>query len=582
MQVKSNSKWVISIIVCILASLSNYGSHRGPKPIIIGLKKVWILSIGIDNYGEISFRNCQSDARSYVDFFRDQYRKIGKPEDFHSYLLLDKNATKDSILNALKDIGSKASSNDFFIFNFSGVSNLFTSDSIHFSTYFFPYNITGRIYTPKNRDLNDTSSIYHNLLSLKTLQEYLQLIPATNQLFISEAGPSEKFKTEFIKVLLQNSEVASILNKNRIIMVPNSFGEDDVVCEKKIQKGPINYFVTSLDTSLNIYDIFSNNKFTAQTIIYKIKSNQLECASRYLSYFDVFLEKDFLQQYRELTNVDDEFILRGGKVINQQLKREARLNGRNYALLIGTDNYKGEGWQKLSNPVYDATSLGEVLSKDYGFEVQLLKNPVRDSVYYSLRSYYQKLQPDDHLIVYFAGHGDFDDLFLDDGFIVCNDSHTLSTDPVRNSYIPFSKLKKMINKIPAKQTLLLLDVCHGGVFDEDILGGKTRDNILEKPNMNVLQFLKEKAQYSSRIALSSVGKESAFDGKAGNHSPFMNLLLQVLRAKGQGTNGIVTLNNIYSVLQTASLNENEKLKISPHMVRFGGDALGEFILIPKD
>ena len=81
--------------------------------------------------------------------------------------------------------------------------------------------------------------------------------------------------------------------------------------------------------------------------------------------------------------------------------------------------------------------------------------------------------------------------------------------------------------------------------------------------------------------LSSVGSEPAFDGKAGQHSPFATFLLAVLREKGQGSNGIVTLSDIFKVLQTASLNETAALKISPAMADFGNvDAFSEFILIP--
>ena len=142
----------------------------------------------------------------------------------------------------------------------------------------------------------------------------------------------------------------------------------------------------------------------------------------------------------------------------------------------------------------------------------------------------------------------------------------------------------MINKIPARQVLVLLDICHGGVFDENVLGGAQRNGSSDNStNRNVLQFLREKSQYKIRRALSSVGKDAAFDGKAGKHSPFANLLLQVLRARGSASNNIVTLADIYAVLQTASLNENSTLRISPHMAGFGdNDPLGEFILIPLD
>ncbi|HEX4875612.1 MAG TPA: caspase family protein, partial [Chitinophagaceae bacterium] len=194
--------------------------------------------------------------------------------------------------------------------------------------------------------------------------------------------------------------------------------------------------------------------------------------------------------------------------------------------------------------------------------------------------YYKNLREDDQFIIYIAGHGDFDQGFLDDGFIVCTDSKSPEADPLRNTYIQHTKLKKMINKMPAKQLLILLDICHGGVFDENVLG-KTRDNPAASiANRNVLQLLKDKSPLVTRKVLSSVGKGSAFDGKAGKHSPFATYLLKILNARG-GTEGIITLSDIYALLQKASLNETETLKISPHIAGFGqNDPESEFILIP--
>lgn len=549
---------------------------------------VWMLSIGIDDYGKTKWENSKSDASSYVEFFKKQFGKT-IPADlvnsvFHEYLLLDSAATKAAIISVVKEIAANASPNDYFIFNFSGQSNLFTTDSVNYTTYFFPYDVTGYIYKPANRNSRDTSNVLKNLISLNVLQEYIQLIPANNQLFISEAGPSKKFKTEFIKTMMQNSPtVASILNKNRIIIVPNEAGFDNGFClGKSMNKGPINYFITSLEPEYNIYDIFKDD-YKAESISYKLKNTAYNCQSFKFDYFDVFFQKKFLQQYKDIFD-DGEGQTRGLKPKAQQLKEAISGNGKQYALVVGTDNYKAKDWNKLLNPVYDAIEVADELKNSYGYEVQLLKDPPMDTIYNAIREYYRKLQPDDQLIIYFAGHGDFDEELLDDGFIVCSDSRSIETDPVRNSYIQHSKLKKMINKIPAKQILVLLDICHGGVFDENVLGGRQRNNNTESTaNRNVLQFLKDKSQYKIRRALSSVGKDAAFDGKAGKHSPFANYLLQVLRARGGGSNGIVTLADIFAVLQSASLNETATLKISPHMAGFGdNDPLGEYVLIPAE
>jgi uncharacterized caspase-like protein len=252
--------------------------------------------------------------------------------------------------------------------------------------------------------------------------------------------------------------------------------------------------------------------------------------------------------------------------------------GKQYALVVGTDNYKGTGWKKLPNAVNDARAIRDELANDYGFTVQLLEDKPMDTIYKAIGEYYRALQPNDQLILYFAGHGDMETEFMDDGFIVCADSKSRDDDIARNTYIQYIKLQKMINRIPARQILVMLDVCHGGTFDQ-----KRSDPVNSITNRNVRQFLVDQSKFTCRKFLSSVGTEEAFDGKPGEHSPFANLLLQVLRARGNSSNGIVTLSNIYSVLQSASMNETATLKISPKKDGFGNDnPESDFILIPAE
>jgi len=560
------------------------------------VSSVWLLSVGIDDYGPgQQYATCKTDAESYASFFREQFTR-NKPAAiynslFHAFVLRDSQATRDAILAVLREIAGKAARNDYFIFNFSGCSNLLKDDPQQGGTHFFPWDVIVEKQTRdwagiKNRNPGDKTPVVKNCISLRELQEHIQLIPADNQLFISEAGPSKDFKTEFIKSLMQrSSEVAGILNKNRIIVVPNGFGYDMVNCGgKMIDKGPINYYFTSLDSTADVYDLFRDER-RAEQLASLIENKAFSCRSFSFNYFDIFFEKKFLQQYREIF-ADENGPMRGlQKEKSKELEETVgNLVGKRYALVIGTDHYSGDGWNDLSNPIKDARAVADELRNSYGFEIQLLEDKPMDSIYRAILDYHRVAKPNDQLVVYFAGHGDVDEELLDDGFIVCTDSRSVEEDPVRNSYIPYGKLKKMLNNIPARQVLVLLDVCHGGTFDEKAFAGVKRDDgISQITNRNVLQFLKEKLPLRTRKFLSSVGSEPAFDGQAGRHSPFANLLLQVLRAKGSGSNGIVTLSDINAVLKTASLNETATLRISPHMDDFGDvDAFSEFVLIPVE
>ncbi|MEO6542308.1 MAG: caspase family protein, partial [Ferruginibacter sp.] len=290
-----------------------------------------------------------------------------------------------------------------------------------------------------------------------------------------------------------------------------------------------------------------------------------------------FFERKFLKEYKEIFD-DGAGQTRGLGLKTKELRSAANFSGKQYALVVGTNNYKGAGWKKLPNAINDARAVADMLAQGYGFEVQLLEDKPMDSIYKSIAGYYRNLQPNDQLVIYFAGHGDMEDEFMDDGFIVCADSRSRDDDPARNTYIQYVKLQKMINRIPARQILVMLDVCHGGAFNQ-----KRSDPGKSITNRNVRQFLVDQSQYTCRKFLSSVGTEEAFDGKPGDHSPFAKLLLQVLNAKGKETNGIITLSDIFSVLQISSMNETATLKISPQKDGFGSDnPQSDFILIPVD
>src|SRR5262245_25633464 len=77
-----------------------------------------------------------------------------------------------------------------------------------------------------------------------------------------------------------------------------------------------------------------------------------------------------------------------------------------YALLIGIDNY--QNLRKLETPISDAQAIKQVLETNYGFKVELLTDPTRYKILSALVEYRNKLHADDSLLVYYAGHGQYD------------------------------------------------------------------------------------------------------------------------------------------------------------------------------
>jgi hypothetical protein len=542
------------------------------------INKVWILSIGINNYDSVNFRNCETDALSFADFFYNSALKFAKDSSVRKIVLLGRSATRDSIMYYLKYIISNSSIKDCFIFNFSGFSSTYELDERNDQIYFAPYGV--RLTHSYKYNVNNKSidSLKKQMISLTTLQDQIQLIAADNQLFVTEAGPTQNFRKEFVKALLQNSpSIATILNRNRIIIVPNGFGLDDIYGKNK---GPLNYFITSLDSSYNIYNLFSdetNEKNAVKAQLYKQEYSD----NHFYNYFDIFFQRDYLNELREFSNNGGKTRGTGIEAIETSVVKKYANN--KYALIVGADNYKGRDWEKLTNPVFDAKSIAAELDSVYGFKVKLLIDPPMDSIYGSLRDYYNRMDSTDQFLVYFAGHGDYEGVFFNEGFLVCHDSKPLSEDPFRNTYIPFSKLRSMINNMPAKQVMVVLDVCHGGVFDSKLVEkqrGGSDDNALKLSAVNRLNLW---SQHRTRIMLSSMGNKAAYDGTAGNHSPFANLFLQILNTKGANTDGIVTNTSIMALLESYSTHsEGTTIKIEPYMDNFGNsDQEGRFVFIPK-
>ncbi len=130
-------------------------------------------------------------------------------------------------------------------------------------------------------------------------------------------------------------------------------------------------------------------------------------------------------------------------------------------MLFAAGHYKNR--DDLVNPVNDATALADELKKNYGFNVELVTHPTSDGVWSKIKEYAQKSYlPNDQLMIFFAGHGQFDEIF-GEGYLVCSDSR--KDDESRSSYISHVRLRSIVNNIPCQHIFLMIDACFGGTFD---------------------------------------------------------------------------------------------------------------------
>lgn len=242
------------------------------------------------------------------------------------------------------------------------------------------------------------------------------------------------------------------------------------------------------------------------------------------------------------------------------------IDRKDYALFFATDQY--DNWSDLVNPVEDAHSIGDLLKKKYGFEVEIVENANIEDVFIKLGDYSQrKFKPQDQVMIFFAGHGYFDDTF-GEGFVVAKNS--LDNDKAKTTYISHNRLRGVINNIPNEHIFLAMDVCFGGTFDPVIAKARSAQSSSETSES---EFLVRKLSYKTRKYLTSGGKEYVSDGIPGKHSPFTLRLLQALNEPG--TDRILTLSELKGFV--------EKLVPEPRFGSFGDDAnASDFVFVSKN
>lgn len=237
------------------------------------------------------------------------------------------------------------------------------------------------------------------------------------------------------------------------------------------------------------------------------------------------------------------------------------------ALLVATNYY--DSYPELGNPLFDAGTIADELQQSYGVETEILQNPTLNETINKIREYAEmSWEPDEQLLIFFAGHGMYDDVFKE-GYIISRDSK--ADDVAKTSYLSHSNLRTIANNIPCNHILLVMDVCFGGTFDPKISAHRGAPEMYK--DIPREEFIERKLEYKTRLYLTSGGKEYVPDGRPGQHSPFARRFIEALRDYG-GQDGILTVNEILSYV--------EKTDPQPRSGEFGDNEPGsDFILITK-
>lgn len=263
----------------------------------------------------------------------------------------------------------------------------------------------------------------------------------------------------------------------------------------------------------------------------------------------------------EATDVNDNIALKKFIISRQDL-----LGGdydpataKNFLLVVGINEY--QFWPHLNNAVKDANDLATTLMRMYNFDfsdVTVLRDEqaTRNNIYKTLRNYIETVKPNDNLVVYFSGHGHFDEL-LSEGYWVPVEAHL----DAEGEYLPNSSILKIIENINSQHTFLIADACFSGsLFGEQKRG-----------------YAENVEKYKSRWGLASGRLETVSDGAVGTNSPFATELLRFLKTN---TKDKVTVSEIIQGVKLAVAEKAEQTPIG-NPLKVNGDEGGEFVLYKR-
>lgn len=236
--------------------------------------------------------------------------------------------------------------------------------------------------------------------------------------------------------------------------------------------------------------------------------------------------------------------------------------GDYYALVIGNNNYRHV--TKLKTAVKDAEAVAKLLDEKYNFDVILLLNATRSDIFTAFSKLRRKLNTNDNLLIYYAGHGILDKQTQRGYWLPVDAQRSIKSNWVANEDIT-SELKA----IAAKHVLIVADSCYSGTLTRSLDLGSMRVGGLE-------EWVARMAQRRSRTVLTSGGLEPVLDSGGGAHSVFALAFLLTL-----GDNKtIIDMDSLFETIRRRVVLNADQTPIYSD-IRFAGHDDGDFIFVPR-
>jgi formylglycine-generating enzyme required for sulfatase activity len=192
----------------------------------------------------------------------------------------------------------------------------------------------------------------------------------------------------------------------------------------------------------------------------------------------------------------------------------------NFALIIGNNNY--QYLNKLKTPRNDAHAVDDLLRNRFGFQTKVLLDATRTELLESLNEFRARLGANDNLLIYYAGHGEYDK--------EVDKAYWLPVDAKRDSptnWIIADEITSNIKRIASKHILIVSDSCYSGTLTRESLTDLIRTGVRE-------EYMKKMMERPSRTLMASGGNEPVTDSGGGNNSVFALAFLKALKEREEG------------------------------------------------
>ena len=241
------------------------------------------------------------------------------------------------------------------------------------------------------------------------------------------------------------------------------------------------------------------------------------------------------------------------------------IKGKYYALIIGINEYKYI--QKLEIAKKDAIAVEKLLREMYGFETRLLSDATRLTILNALNDFRKKIGEEDSFLIYYAGHGDYDQ--------VTDKAYWLPVDAERDNptnWIMADDITTNIKRMASKHVLIISDSCYSGTFVRRV----ATDLSSQKSERE--GFIKRMLEKTSRTLMSSGGNEPVVDSGGSGHSVFAEAFLNGFREIGEK---VFTADEIfYGVIRERVIGKADQTP-QYNNIRNSGHEGGDFVFIKR-